>query len=127
MKAVVVPQMIIRVCGIILIILGVLFWTGNAPGLVPLHMLLGLILVIALWVLAGVAAANGVSVGLVALAAVWGLVVLALGLAQGGMLVGSAHWIVQVIHLLLGLGAIGLGEMLAGRVKRQSRVTRQEG
>jgi hypothetical protein len=33
--------------------LGVLFWTGNATGLVGLHMLNGIVIVLLLWVMAG--------------------------------------------------------------------------
>jgi hypothetical protein len=31
---------------------------------------------------------------------------------------GNGHWVVQVVHLLLGMAAIASGEMLTGRVKR---------
>lgn len=40
-----------------------------------------------------------------------------LGLNQAQFLTGSLHWIVQVVHLLLGLGAIGQAENLAARTK----------
>jgi hypothetical protein len=68
-------QMLIRLAGLIMIALGLLFWTGNALALIPVHMLLGIVLVILLWVQAGIAARSGVGVGMVALACVWGLVV----------------------------------------------------
>jgi len=35
-----------------MIVLGVLFWTGNALNLIGLHMLLGITLVLLLWALA---------------------------------------------------------------------------
>ena len=41
-------QMAVRVLGVIQIVLGILFWTGNALGLVDLHMLNGILLVLAL-------------------------------------------------------------------------------
>jgi len=66
---------LIRLTGLVQIVLGVLFWTGNARGLIPLHMLVGFVLVLSLWVMAALAARAGVQPGLVALAAVWGLVV----------------------------------------------------
>jgi hypothetical protein len=47
---------------------------------------------------------------------VWALVVLAVGLSQKGLLTGSLHWIVQVIHLLLGIASIGLASVLAAKV-----------
>ena len=110
-------QTLVRLCGLALLTLGLLFWTGNARGLIPLHMLLGLVLVLALWVLAGLAARAGVPLGLVALAVAWGLIVPALGLTQDQLLPGSAHWVIQVLHLLVGLGAIGQAEGLAARIK----------
>src|ERR687885_1554993 len=110
-------QMLVRLCGLALVTLGLLFWTGNARGLIPLHMLLGLVLVLALWILAGLAARAGAPIGLVALAVVWGLIVPALGLTQTQLLPGSAHWVIQVLHLLVGLGAIGQAEALAARIK----------
>src|SRR5690348_6216321 len=113
----VVAQMLVRISGLILIVLGVLFWTGSALSLIPLHMLLGLVLVLALWVLAGVAARAGVSAGFVALAIVWGLIVLALGMAQTKLMPGSAHWVIRVLHLLVGLAAMGLAERLAARIR----------
>lgn len=102
--------------GLVLIALGLLFWTGNADALVPVHMLLGIALVLALWALAALAAVAGVNLGLVALAFVWGLVVPALGLTQERLLPGGAHWLIQVLHLLVGITAIVLAQVLAMRI-----------
>lgn len=112
-----VAQMLVRICGGLLILLGIFFWTGHALSLIPIHMLLGLVLVIALWVLAGIGARAGVGAGLVALAALWGIIVLALGMTQTRLMPGSAHWVIRVLHLLVGLVAIRLGEVLAQRIK----------
>lgn len=108
---------IVRVTGVIQLGLGALFWTGTALGLIPLHMLSGIVLVLALWTLAVLAATARVSPGFVALAAIWGLVVVWFGLNQVQFLAGSLHWVVQVLHLLLGLGAIGQAENLSRRTK----------
>ena len=110
-------QMGIRVVWLVQLALGVLFWTGNATGLVDLHQLLGILLVLALWTQAVLAARAGVEPRLVAVAAVWGLLVLIVGLTQTSLLTGSLHWLVQVIHLLLGIGLIGLAERLATAAK----------
>ena len=112
-------QLLVRIIGPILIVLGVLFWTSNATNLIPIHMLLGITLVLLLWALAILVAVAGVHPGVVALALVWGLIVPILGLTQFQLLPGSLHWIVQVVHLLVGLGAIGLAETLARGVKRR--------
>ena len=110
-------QMGIRVVWLVQLALGVLFWTGNATGLVDLHQLLGILLVLALWTQAVLAARAGVEARLVAVAAVWGLLVPIVGLTQTSLLTGSLHWLVQVIHLLLGVGLIALAERLATGAK----------
>jgi uncharacterized membrane protein YuzA (DUF378 family) len=112
-----IAQWLVRCCGVVLIALGLLFWTENALSLVPIHMLLGLVLVLSLWTLAGLAARAGVNPGLVALAIVWGLIVPVLGMTQASLLPGSLHWIVRIVHLLVGLAAIWQAENLAGRIK----------
>ena len=110
-------QMAARVLGAIQVILGVLFWTGNALGLVGLHILNGIVIVLLLWVMAGLAARAGVERRLVAVAAVWGLVVPVLGFAQQDLLPGSAHVAIEVLHLLVGLVALDLANTLATKAR----------
>jgi hypothetical protein len=116
-------QMTIRLDALVLLVLGVLFWTDNALSLIPLHMLLGLLLVLLLWAMAGLAATRQAPIGLVAGAVVWGLITLWLGLTQTSLLPGSMHWIIEVLHLLVGIGAVGLAEALGARVRRAETVT----
>ncbi len=111
-----ITRMFIRIAGAIMIILGLLFWTDNAEFLIPLHMTIGLVLVLALWTLSIIAALSGVNPGLIALVVVWSLGMPALGLTQQRLLPGSAHWLIQTLHLLVGIGALALGEQLARRI-----------
>ena len=111
-------QMLVRGLGLIMIVLGLLFWTGNALNLIGLHMLLGMILVLFLWALAIMAARSGISLGLVALGLAWGLIVVSLGMTQNRLLPGDAHWVIKVLHLLVGIVALGIAERLAGSIKR---------
>lgn len=111
-------RMIVRITGSLQIVLGVLLWFGLLEGLVLVHILSGAILVLGLWVLAVLGARSGVKPGQVGLALVWGLVALLLGLTQKMLLIGPAHWAIRVLHLLIGLGAIGLAEMLAPKIGR---------
>jgi uncharacterized membrane protein len=117
MKLAVAAQMTIRISGLLGIGLGVVVWTGKGDELISLHEFLGLVLVLALWLLSFLAARSRVSIGLVVLAIIWGLVAAVLGEMQVNLLTDEWHWIVQVIHLLIGLGAIGLGEWLARAIK----------
>lgn len=116
--ATVAAQMLVRLLGVVLIVLGVLFWTGIARSLIPLHMLLGLLLVLALWVLAALGARARVGTGLVVVAVLWGIVVLVVGMVQTRLLPGAAHWVIQVLHLVIGLVAMSFAEVVAGRIKR---------
>jgi hypothetical protein len=86
-------------------------------------MLLGLVLVLSLWVLAFVAARSGVNPGLVIVAVVWGFIVIVFGMTQNSILPGSAHWVIKVLHLLVGLGAMGQAEALAARIKGKGAQT----
>ena len=118
-------QMLVRIAGLTQIVLGVLFWTGNALTLIPIHMLLGSVLVLLLWSLAGMSLGVGANRGLAALAIVWGLVVVALGMTQNQIMPGSFHWVIQVVHLLVGLAAIGMAERLAAGIKQARTLVAQ--
>jgi hypothetical protein len=118
-----VAQTLVRVAGLLLVALGILFWTGNAVTLIPVHMLLGLVLVLSLWTLAALAARAGARPGQVAGAIAWGLLVLIFGVTQDQLLVGDAHWVIKVLHLLVGLAAIGQAEGLAWRIKQRMAET----
>lgn len=113
-----VAQWVIRVCGVISLILGLLFWTGDALALISVHMLLGVLLVLALWLLAATASQLGTPPGLSIGAGVLGLLVAVVGFGQLSWLPGGAHWIIQVLHLLLGVGAVGIAEVIGGRLRR---------
>jgi hypothetical protein len=112
-----VSQGIVRLFGVIQIVSGLLFWTGNALALVPLHMLSGLLVVIGLWVLSGIGARAGVGPARLAVAVLWGLFVAVFGLVQTAILPGDLHWIIQVLHLLVGLAAMGQAETIGARIK----------
>jgi hypothetical protein len=113
--AIVLLQWLIRVCAVVQVILGGLFWTGNAYTLLPLHMLTGIVLVLGLWAQTALATRAGLGIGVAASAFVWGLIVVALGMTQDSLLTGDLHWLVKVVHLLVGLSAVGFAESLARR------------
>ncbi|MGB2941189.1 MAG: hypothetical protein WBD38_12930, partial [Candidatus Dormiibacterota bacterium] len=114
-----VAQFTTRIGGLVMLILGLSFWTGHLASLVPLHRILGFVLVIALWTLATIAFRAGAPLGQVILAFAWGFVAPALGLTQDAILVGGLHWIAQIIHLVVGLLLIGQAEGLARAIRSQ--------
>src|SRR5919202_1439676 len=94
------------------IILRILFWSGTALNLIPIHMLLGLLVVLSLWVVGiGQAFSRGGSWPVAGGAFLLGLLVIVVGMRQSSLLVGPFHWVIQVVHLLLGMLAVGLGQV----------------
>jgi hypothetical protein len=117
-----IAQWLVRITGVLQLIMGLLIWFENQFGLIQSHMLIGLVLVIALIVLAAVAARAGVPTGMAVSVAILAVIVLVFGMTQASILPGSLHWIVQILHLLLGMAAVGMGEAIGGRLRR-SRVS----
>lgn len=105
----------VRIGGLAALIFGLLLWRGMLPGSVNLHMTLGGIVAAALAILAVYAIATRVRVPLAAVGLLWAVATGYVGSMQTHWLPGSNHWIVSVIHLLLGIGAIGLAEALSRR------------
>ena len=122
MNALSVAGWTIRVTGLALVVLGLLLWVDAASGLRSIHMLLGLVLVLALVAAAVLALRAGAKPILPAIAIAWALLTVALGMVQAQLLVGDAHVVVQVIHLLVGVVAIGLGEALTAAGRRGAGV-----
>ena len=120
MKTTCILQNVARIVGTIQLISGIVVWTGNGEALVISHIVLGSILTLALFALAYQAYRAKVSLKLVLVAAVWGLGFPIWGLAQGKIFPGANNWIAQVLHLLCGVGAIGLAEMLGAKIRKKS-------
>lgn len=116
---VLIARILLSLFGITLVVLGILFWAGYALSLVQLHMMLGGLFVICLWVLAALGFATSGARVLALIVLIWSLIVPALGVEQVRLLPGSDHWVIQATHLLVGLIAMGLGHALARRIGRR--------
>ena len=110
-------QFAVRILALLLVVLGILFWTGRSFALLPVHMRLGETLIAILWILAGMGLRAGVAPGLGIGAILYGLLAFLFAMNMGGLLPGGAHEIIRVLHLLIGLGAVGLAESIAARIK----------
>jgi hypothetical protein len=109
-------NIVIRGCGGAALALGFSFWLGYARSYTHVHMGLGIGLVLSLWALAAIAWNKTASRGLAAFATAWGLATWVVGVTQSAMLPGSAHWIVAVAHLGMGVVAVAVGARLASAV-----------
>lgn len=113
-----IASMVLRLCALVAIVLGILFWTGNAEQLRELHMTVGILLVLALWTIAIGQASKPGGMGRLLAAIVVGVALAIIGMTQEHILPGQNHWIIQVTHLAVALLAVGLGEMLAGQAAK---------
>ena len=107
---------VVRLSVLLGLVLGVVLWIqGRSPALTNAHVAVGFVLDIGLWAWAARAALRGAPRGLVTVAALWGLLLPVVGFGQLRWMPGAAHWVIQVVHLLIGLGAAGMAESLAKR------------
>jgi hypothetical protein len=116
-----IASIVLSFAGLLALILGLLIWTGTALNLVQMHMLLGLLAVGALWVIGiGQAFSMGGSWIIAAGALVVGGILIFIGMTQASLVVGAFHWIIQLLHLALGLLVIGIGHIGAARYRKST-------
>jgi len=113
-------QWIVRIAGLCAILLGMSFWAG--PGIAPVsvHMAIGGLVALALAILAIRALIDRVRMPVAAVALLWAIATVAVGTVQDWWIGAGNHVAIEVIHLVLGVGAIGLAEMLAAAMTRRA-------
>ena len=107
--------MFMRIAALVQVVVGVALWTGNWYSLVDVHRTVGVLFVLSLWIIAIIALVQRRATGLAAFAILWGLLVAALGFMQQGMLIGDYHWVIRVLHLVIGLASMPIAERLTPR------------
>jgi hypothetical protein len=113
-----IAQMFVRLAGLVLLMLGIVIWTGHGASLIRTHAALGVFFVLALWTVAAFGLAARIGYVLPGRLIIWGVVIGWFGISQQHLFPGTYHWIVQVLHLAVGMIAIGLAEVVAARVKK---------
>jgi deazaflavin-dependent oxidoreductase (nitroreductase family) len=127
-------SLIARVFLMITLGLGLAFWIAQLFGWIGLlvflarigfpgiHEMLGTIGVLGLFILGSVAVFIKGSRRLGVVGIIYALVVPVFGITQTLILPGALHWLVQIVHLLLGIGAM----MLILRIERHDRAFKQQ-
>jgi hypothetical protein len=113
-------SLLARVALMITLGLGLLYWSAQLLrwsgvlvflariGFPAIHELFGVIGAIGLLILGGIAICTRGRRLLGAGGVIYALMVPAFGMTQTLILTGSLHWLIQVAHLLVGLGAMAL-------------------
>ncbi len=112
-------QWVTRIAGILALLLGMSRWAGPGIGPLGLHMALGGLVVLALATLAIWALIDRVRIAPAIVGLLWAAATLAVGTVQDWWVGGGSHLTIEIIHPLLGVGAIGLAEMLAAALTRR--------
>jgi hypothetical protein len=105
--------MFMRLGALLQVVVGIGLWTGHLYSLVGVHRTVGMLFVLALWIIAVIAIAQRRAIGLATFAIAWGVLVAALGFMQQGILIGDFHWVIRVLHLVIGMASMPIAERLA--------------
>lgn len=108
---------IARIAGAGTMFLGWLFLVFHVD-IIVVHVALGLAFAVSLAAL-GLGLISSPDRGkLGALGLVYALVMTAFGAVQAQLLIGSLHWLIQVAHLLVGIGALLLVQIMSAGYRR---------
>ncbi len=114
-------SVVLSLAGLLALILGLLLWTGAALNLLSMHMLVGLLAVGALCVIGIAQAFANRGSWVIAISALTvGALTLVIGMIQATLMVGELHWVVQVVHVVLGILTIGVGHIGVARYRKGS-------
>jgi hypothetical protein len=113
----------VRIAGLGAFLLGMTIWRspgvlGNLEVALQIHMTLGGIVALALAILAVWALSARVRIPAAIAALFWAAATVYVGTVQAWWVAVGGHPVIEVIHVLLGIGAIGLAEMLAAAITR---------
>ena len=108
---------ILRLAGSVALVLGLLIWAFQFDNITNIHMLFGLVVTLALLVISVLAAfTRGLQLlGIIGI--VYAFLLPLLGVNQETLLIGNLHWLIQVIHMLVGVGALALAGVISVRYR----------
>lgn len=122
MRTMTIFDWILRLAGSVALVLGLLIWAFQFDTITNIHMLFGLLVTLALLVISFQAALTRELRLLGIIGIVYAFVLPLLGVNQETLLVGNLHWLIQVIHLLVGVGALALAGVISIRYRRLKQV-----
>ena len=108
-----------RLDWLVVLILGIVLWTGS-PGLLKVHIITGFILTLALLLIGLVGFLARVPPALPIVAIAWAILLPYVGFAQLKLLPGASHIVIQIIHLLVGICALGVVEALGAKISEKN-------
>jgi hypothetical protein len=118
MSTVRIIQVVAGIAGLVALVLGLLVWLAQANGVLPVHMILGVIVTLGLLIISIMAVLTSELRVLGVIGIIYALIIPVFGLTQYNLLPGDLHWLIRIAHLLVGLGAMGLMGNIGARYLR---------
>lgn len=109
-----------RIDGLVALILGGILWTGSM-GQLKTHILTGFIMSVALLLIGLLGFFARIKPVMPIIAIGWAILLPYIGFAQLHWMPGASHVVIQVIHLLIGIGAIGIVEAVGAKITREAK------
>ena len=109
-----------RLDGLAALILGILLLTGSA-GSLKSHILTGFVMTITLLLIGLMGFFSRIKPVLPIIAIAWAILLPYVGFAQLKLFSGASHVVIQIVHLLIGICAIGIVEAIAAKITREAR------
>jgi hypothetical protein len=120
-----ISSMIVRVSALVVLFFGVSFWFNwmspdQTPALLGIHETAGILIGLGLILVGATLIARGANVGLGMVSIILAIVLPIVGFGQANWLAGDSdpHWVIQALHLALGLGAFALVEIGSSRAQK---------
>ncbi len=110
-----------RLDGVAALILGILLWSGSTAQL-KIHILTGFVMTLTLLLLGLVGFFVRIKPVMPIVSIAWAVLLPYIGFAQLHLFPGASHVVIQVIHLLIGICAIGVAEALGAKITRAARI-----
>ena len=122
MVAVRIISWVARLSGLVALALGLLFWFAQID-LITVHMVFGLLVALSLLTLSIVMLSikGGRILGVVGI--LYALVVPMFGELQLDLYISGASWLIPTIHMLIGIGAVALAQVMFTRYTRLKRMS----
>ncbi len=109
-----------RLDGLIALILGALLWTGSA-GQLKAHIATGFIMTLTLLLLGLLGFFSRLKPVMPLVAIFWAVLLPYVGFLQLRLFPGASHIVIQVVHLLIGVCAIGVAEAIGAQITRTAK------
>jgi len=117
-------QWLSRLVGAVELTLGLVIWFVGVSS-VTLHIGLGVVMTLILLIVSAIALFTAGIRLLGVVGIVYTCILPALGMGQLSLHLGSLQWLVQSLHLLIGIGSIGVIHWIGGRYLSLKRTTVQ--